>query len=310
MSESELVQLVANRMLETNSPGPNTEPGMARSQQQAIDDGIAQLPKISRGLDVNVKFDSVTGFEFTAELGVFDLCDIELRHGWVLDPQSEQAQYIGSKSYNELVELLIESRSTSPPAAPAPASSDAAAASQRAGGGDTGAAASAVTAFMDETASQLTHWGLVALHKHVRERELGVFFRNNHFSTIFRFGGSLYLLVTDEGCHDQPQVVWERLDEIDGDTDYLNADFKALGEEPPQAVSSGAATATGTVVGVIPAAPELAQGVHYPELAPTPTPVPQPAAAGVGVGAGTGVGVQVAQPQRHPSAVPSEAGAV
>jgi hypothetical protein len=33
----------------------------------------------------------------------------------------------------------------------------------------------------------------------MRERQLAVFFRNNHFSTLFRFGGALYSLVTDLG---------------------------------------------------------------------------------------------------------------
>ena len=33
----------------------------------------------------------------------------------------------------------------------------------------------------------------------MKERELGAFFRNNHFSTIFKKDGSLYLLATDIG---------------------------------------------------------------------------------------------------------------
>jgi hypothetical protein len=33
----------------------------------------------------------------------------------------------------------------------------------------------------------------------VRERELVVFFRNNHFSTVFKLHGALFLLVTDQG---------------------------------------------------------------------------------------------------------------
>ena len=33
----------------------------------------------------------------------------------------------------------------------------------------------------------------------MRERQLAVFFRNNHFSTLFRLEGALYSLVTDLG---------------------------------------------------------------------------------------------------------------
>jgi hypothetical protein len=40
--------------------------------------------------------------------------------------------------------------------------------------------------FFNSTASQLTYYGLVKLHEEVRERQLCVFFRNNHFSTLFK----------------------------------------------------------------------------------------------------------------------------
>nr|CCA18985.1 conserved hypothetical protein [Albugo laibachii Nc14] len=82
--------------------------------------------------------------------------------------------------------------------------------------------------FFDSSASQLTYFGLIKLHEDVRERQLCVFFRNNHFSTLFKYEGSLFLLVTDTGYLDEPTVVWEHLTEIDGDTDYYNAEFKPL----------------------------------------------------------------------------------
>lgn len=89
--------------------------------------------------------------------------------------------------------------------------------------------------FFRETASQLTYYGLSRLHqevrdvshcdysgcprherdvpyprtyrhavaclhpRQVRERQLCVFFRNNHFSTMFKYEGKLYLLITDLG---------------------------------------------------------------------------------------------------------------
>ena len=40
--------------------------------------------------------------------------------------------------------------------------------------------------------------------------ELAVFFRNNHFATITKHGGELYLLATDVGFAREPLVVWER----------------------------------------------------------------------------------------------------
>lgn len=43
-----------------------------------------------------------------------------------------------------------------------------------------------------------------------------------------QFDGSLYLLVTDAGYLDEPSVAWERLDEIDGDSEYVDANFRSL----------------------------------------------------------------------------------
>ena len=55
--------------------------------QQNIADAIAQLPKLATGIDVNVGFTSVRAFEFTQETVIFDLLDVRLLHGWLVDPQ-------------------------------------------------------------------------------------------------------------------------------------------------------------------------------------------------------------------------------
>ena len=36
---------------------------------------------------MNVRFDSVKGFEFTSEIVIFDLLNVPLYHGWLPDPQ-------------------------------------------------------------------------------------------------------------------------------------------------------------------------------------------------------------------------------
>lgn len=79
--------------------------------------------------------------------------------------------------------------------------------------------------FMDRTASQLSYDGLLALYEAVRERELAVFFRNSHFSAMLKYSGDLYLLCTDIAFASSA-IIWERLDEVDGDTSYCDADFK------------------------------------------------------------------------------------
>ncbi|KAF7127528.1 hypothetical protein RHSIM_Rhsim11G0008000 [Rhododendron simsii] len=80
--------------------------------------------------------------------------------------------------------------------------------------------------FLKNNASQLTVYGLFSLRDGLKERELCVFFRNNHFSTMFKFDGELYILATDQGYLNQPDLVWEKLNEVNGDTLFMTGDFK------------------------------------------------------------------------------------
>jgi hypothetical protein len=50
----------------------------------------------------------------------------------------------------------------------------------------------------------------------MRDLELAVLFRNNHFSTIFKRNGKLYALATDLGFADVPAVVWEEMVDVRG----------------------------------------------------------------------------------------------
>ncbi|KAL3312023.1 Ubiquitin carboxyl-terminal hydrolase MINDY-1 [Cichlidogyrus casuarinus] len=76
------------------------------------------------------------------------------------------------------------------------------------------------------TSSQLTFFGLTALNKHLADGQLAVLFRNNHFSTVTKRNNDIYVLVTDMGFLHEPRVVWEALLAIDGDTQYVDSDFK------------------------------------------------------------------------------------
>ena len=81
-------------------------------------------------------------------------------------------------------------------------------------------------AFLSSSGHQLTYHGLEQLHKHMGDDALCAFFRNNHFATLTKHDGILYLLVTDLGYANTPEIVWEKLDNIDGDTEYANEFFK------------------------------------------------------------------------------------
>ena len=59
-------------------------------------------------------YTQVSDFEYTKECIIFDLLNISLYHGWLLDPQEEDvATAIHSLSYNQLVETIIDNKNSS-----------------------------------------------------------------------------------------------------------------------------------------------------------------------------------------------------
>lgn len=174
--------------------------------EQNMHDAIAILPKLQTGLDVNVRFTGVKDFEYTPECIVFDLLRIPLYHGWLLDPESpEILAAVGSCSYNQLVEKIINNKSSTKP--------------------EMVTEALLAEAFLERTASQLTYHGLCELNSTLTEDELCVLFRNNHFITLYKRKDRLYQLVTDQGFLNEPDVVWESLINVEGDGQFADSDF-------------------------------------------------------------------------------------
>jgi hypothetical protein len=139
---------------------------------------------------------------------IFDLLDIPVYHGWLVDPvQTDISAAIGDLSYNQLMEFIVN---TKHPEANVGVDS---ASTNNAGQNDnailTGRvftflkfhrifcqfSAHIIENFLNETQTQLTYYGLSTLLHHMRDGELGVFFRNNHFSTIVKEK------VREEFCH-------------------------------------------------------------------------------------------------------------
>merc|ERR1719494_1483332 len=189
--------------------------------EQNMHDSISIMYKLQTGMDVNVKFSGVTEFEYTRECIVFDLLQIALYHGWLVDPQDEElVKAIDGSSYNQLVEKIITSKD-----------------------GDTEEVHRGLLAeeFLNSTASQLTYHGLCELNSNIQEEELCVFFRNNHFSAVYKHKGELFLLVTDQGFLTEPNVIWETLSNIEGDGFFADAKFKtaSLSNQPSPTANYG-----------------------------------------------------------------------
>jgi len=79
--------------------------------------------------------------------------------------------------------------------------------------------------FLDSNPSQLTIYGLASLHDGLHNNQLAVLFRNNHFNVLLKREGGLYILVTDQGYLYEPDIVWEKLSNVDGDTELLRWDL-------------------------------------------------------------------------------------
>ncbi|XP_075714055.1 ubiquitin carboxyl-terminal hydrolase MINDY-2 [Rhinoderma darwinii] len=188
--------------------------------EQNMSDAMAILHKLQTGLDVNVKFTGVRVFEYTPECIVFDLLDMPLYHGWLLDPEiAKVVTAVGNCSYNQLVEKIISFKQSD--------------------NSELVSEGLVAEQFLNGTATQLTFHGLSELTSTLQEGELCVFFRNNHFSTMTKYKGLLYLLVTDQGFLTEENIVWESLHNVDGDGNFCNSDFHLRPPSEPETVYQG-----------------------------------------------------------------------
>jgi hypothetical protein len=287
--QTRVIQLLAEHLLDSNFSEQTED---SANFQHNLSDAISLLPKLTTGIDINVRFDGIRRVEYTREITVFDLLGIDLVHGWLVDPQDvSTAKAIGSRSYNELVVCVIQALGANAtpkvlsrrpsraaheqqPIVPTVDEASLAAALQAIGVKETlgseeeshgderlltyegekpGAASDLVNTeeqqtlqkkvvqatppspplhdvlliqdFLETHSSQLTVFGLTSLQEDLANCSLAVFFRNNHFNVMLRSGTGLYLLVTDEGYRFEADVVWEYLNNVDGDTQLVGWDL-------------------------------------------------------------------------------------
>lgn len=212
ISSDELVEKLAEILLEAM---PNNVSDNERlNYEQNINDAIALLPSIVKGLFVNIRFSGVTQFEYTDSLVIFDLLNVPLYHGWVVDPQNKLlAQAVGNLSYNELTTKTITDMSSDDE--------------------EKVRVALLTRQFLEESALQLTFHGLCELNEKMRDGELAIMFRNNHFSTLYKQKGELFELMSDQGFLKESSVVWQTLSTIDGDCQFVDHTFKSVSPKEP-----------------------------------------------------------------------------
>jgi hypothetical protein len=232
----------------SNSGSSNPPPENSEEHHFAVSEVLNIFPSLQYGMDVNPKFTKgPTGVEYTMQLNAFDLLHVDLVHGWLVDPsqQTYECSLIGNQTYNQLVNQIIRGNEAKSelerilvlsPAEQAmiPHSKQ----SELALLADHG---TVLHDFLQQSGHQLTQYGLGTLYSHLKENDLVVFFRNNHFNTLTKKDGLLYLLVTDLG-YANVDIVWEKLDVIDGDTEYMTANFLPPPPLRELMASGGAAT--------------------------------------------------------------------
>lgn len=246
-------------------PENDSAAGAAVDRSFHVNELMEYMPRFQYGMDVNPRFTDCLGYEYTAEVTVFDMMACgRLVHGWLVDPIHNEAEAVavGTKTYNELMDKLIagqeaesqlaklqneidELKSTHPqlllvhsrmeidllddnPEAVAAAQVQTKLAGLIQRQNDLQEAAThshLIQHFLHESSHQLTTFGLERLHETLRDDELCVFFRNNHYCTMTKHEKQLYLLVTDLGYANQLEIVWEKLDVVDGDTEFCNSEF-------------------------------------------------------------------------------------
>ncbi|KAN0043037.1 hypothetical protein ACTA71_010672 [Dictyostelium dimigraforme] len=168
------------------------------------------LPSLEKGLIVNIYFDSIQGFEKTEPCQIFDYLNIKLVHGWIVDPnQKEVKQLIGNLNYNDLVPKIVTFEQSFPNAKPE------------------------LQQKMNDFANsnQLTDYGLSLIQENLKEDELCVFFRNNHFATMTKHDGYLHILVSDVGYERENNIIWDRIMSKEGESIFLSGDFRSRKDE-------------------------------------------------------------------------------
>ena len=86
--------------------------------------------------------------------------------------------------------------------------------------------------FLSSTATQLTGYGLDTVTETLAPGSVAIFFRNDHFSTLYRHpkSGQLLTLVTDMGYAGHDEVVWESLVDVSGEgSEFFAGDFRPVG---------------------------------------------------------------------------------
>lgn len=213
-----------NRFLLTLHTGLNANPRFATSAPPAnlmdARNSVLHLPTPDTESEMG-------RFEMTGDIRLYGAFNIPVVHGWLPQPMHSATSAFSrsAQTYEDAQTILfgeeeLESRLS------------------------TGLSSSeeqllqdivTIKDFFKTYPTQLTPHGLRLLHNRLGPGSFAIFFRNDHFSTIFKHpnSGQIFTLVTDAGYATHSEVIWESLVDISGQgNDFYSGDFRPVGNSP------------------------------------------------------------------------------
>lgn len=229
---------------------------------------VLKSSAMRKGMLINPSLSDVSGFEYTPEIAVYDLFRIRLVHGWVIgkDDPEPLKEFFKGKSYNQVQDNIaylaheydltagsvitedndddvndLLSTSTATRSISSTLSSAASCSSLGkfcssssisgyTSSGEYGSQeqASLARGWFAKNWSQITQDGVTQLESLIRENEVAVIFRNNHFSTLIKHGGKLYTLMSAAAYSEVPRYVFQRVEVRSQDYGAFDGSFYSI----------------------------------------------------------------------------------
>lgn len=165
------------------------------------------------------------GFENTRDMRLYRTFNVPLLHGWLPEPGSEAYNAFGrvAKTYEsaQLVQFQEEELD-------AKLQTEGLNAEEQRLFTDI----HAIKEFLSQWPTQLTDYGLRNMQEAIQPGQVGILFRNDHFSTLYKnpHTNELMTLVTDQGYSTHDEIVWESLVDVTGrGSELYSGDFRAVG---------------------------------------------------------------------------------
>ncbi|TQS38131.1 hypothetical protein Golomagni_01369 [Golovinomyces magnicellulatus] len=163
-------------------------------------------------------------FEETREMRLYSTFKIPLIHGWLPHPHSPEygALFRSAKTYEDAQNKMLMQ--------------DTLEARLREGVLDLKEQIllediTTIKSFITSNATQLTSQGLDTITRSIPPGTVAIFFRNNHFSTLYCHSENyqLFQLVTDIGYAKNDKVIWESLIDVNGENaQFFSGDFRLV----------------------------------------------------------------------------------